>query len=332
MDLNTILIILGVVALVALIVHGLWSNRREKSTYFKNANTFSRTSQANATVEEPVGQSLPESNQQISSVPPVSESPMSSSYVAPAAPQMSAQVAARQTEKTVDDIKITIPEAQPTVYDMGNHRSESVASPTRANYDMPTPTQAANPAEMTLADLEAQDDSFEGINSSSPELREQLAELSTENHPTVSFNHSTPTPAPSKPKQTQGYIQLYLIPERYETFNGVTLIQALENLGFLFGDRAMYHRHLDLSDASPVLFSVANLEQPGSFSPYETDFATAGIVLFMHLPSPGNDLANLRMMIRAARTLAEDLQGVILTDTQEIFDAAAEQDYLSRVA
>ena len=35
MDLNTILIILGVIALIALVVHGLWSNRREKSKYFK---------------------------------------------------------------------------------------------------------------------------------------------------------------------------------------------------------------------------------------------------------------------------------------------------------
>ena len=49
-------------------------------------------------------------------------------------------------------------------------------------------------------------------------------------------------------------------------------------------------------------------------------------------PSPGNNLANLRMMIRAAKTIAEDLGGVVLTDQQEIFDDMAEQDYLSRIA
>ena len=47
MDLNTILIILGVIALLALVAHGIWSNRREKSQYFQNANTFSQNHQPN---------------------------------------------------------------------------------------------------------------------------------------------------------------------------------------------------------------------------------------------------------------------------------------------
>ena len=34
MDLNTILIILGIIALIGLVGHGIWSNRREKSLYF----------------------------------------------------------------------------------------------------------------------------------------------------------------------------------------------------------------------------------------------------------------------------------------------------------
>ena len=66
---------------------------------------------------------------------------------------------------------------------------------------------------------------------------------------------------------------------------------------------------LILSVASPVLFSVANIEQPGTFDYYNmAEFSTMGVVLFMQLPSPGNNLANLRMMIRAAKTIAEDLR------------------------
>ena len=136
-----------------------------------------------------------------------------------------------------------------------------------------------------------------------------------------------------KPKQTTGFVQLYVISNQNREFYGPQLSQSLENLGFIFGERQMYHRHFDLSVASPVLFSVANIEQPGTFDYYNmAEFSTMGVVLFMQLPSPGNNLANLRMMIRAAKTIAEDLGGVVLTDQQEIFDDVAEQDYLSRIA
>lgn len=37
MDLNAILIILGVIALIILVAHGIWSNRCEKSQYFENS-------------------------------------------------------------------------------------------------------------------------------------------------------------------------------------------------------------------------------------------------------------------------------------------------------
>ncbi|WP_318151885.1 cell division protein ZipA C-terminal FtsZ-binding domain-containing protein, partial [Pasteurella canis] len=56
-----------------------------------------------------------------------------------------------------------------------------------------------------------------------------------------------------------------------------------------------------------------------------------GIALFMQLPSEGNDLMNLRMMIRAAKSIAEELEGFVLTDKQEIFDEQAEKAYLARV-
>ena len=334
MDLNTILIILGVIALIALVVHGLWSNRREKSKYFKSANTFNRTSKSGevnsfsqaadpnadirlthrAQAAQPVQQNVQPK------VTPQAASQQQLNF-----DEQHAQVDARQIEKSVDDIKISLPN-QP-VYEMNTAQPAPAPQPEPVVYPETNVQPKPRVAEMTIEELEAQSNDFDGVNSSSPELREQLAEMSLNPtqepaHENVHFNYHEPVEV-EKPKQTTGFVQLY----------GPQLSQSLENLGFIFGERQMYHRHFDLSVASPVLFSVANIEQPGTFDYYNmAEFSTMGVVLFMQLPSPGNNLANLRMMIRAAKTIAEDLGGVVLTDQQEIFDDMAEQDYLSRIA
>lgn len=315
MDLNTILIILGGVVLIALVVHGLWSNRREKSKYFQNATTFNRTSAQETQAQAP--HFAPETS--------VSQpSPVFSPQVQPAQPQADYH----ERERSVDDIKISIPNTTP------------VREPIRVEYDMKiTPKPTANPASMTLEQLEAQGSDFEGINSSSPELREQLSQMSLgeleldeleEVKPSVHFNEARAAD-PNVEKQTSGYIQLYIVSPQHREFHGAKLIQSLENLGFIWGEHNMYHRHFDLSVASPTLFTVANLQDDGGFMPYNADFSTIGVALFMKLPSPGNDLANLKLMIRAAKTLAEDLGGSILTEDEQLFDDVQEQHYLARV-
>ena len=342
MDLNTILIILGVIALIALVVHGLWSNRREKSKYFKSANAFNRTSKcgevntfsqvADANADTSLTHSA-EIVQAVQQIERFNVTPQVTSQLE----EQSAQVDASQIEKSVDDIKISLPN-QP-VYEMNTTQPAPAPAPQPEPVVYPETNVQPKPrvAEMTIEELEAQSNDFDGVNSSSPELREQLAEMSLNPaqepvHENVHFNYHEPVEV-EKPKQTTGFVQLYVISNQNREFYGPQLSQSLENLGFIFGERQMYHRHFDLSVASPVLFSVANIEQPGTFDYYNmAEFSTMGVVLFMQLPSPGNNLANLRMMIRAAKTIAEDLGGVVLTDQQEIFDDVAEQDYLSRIA
>ena len=314
MDLNTILIILGVIALIALVVHGLWSNRREKSKYFKSANTFNRTSK-NGEVN-PFSQAAdPNADIRLTHRAQAAQ-PVQQSVQPKVVPQTASQ---QQFNFDEQPAPTPAPQPEPVVYPETNVQ--------------PKPRVA----EMTIEELEAQSNDFDGVNSSSPELREQLAEMSLNptqeaTHESVHFNYHEPVEV-EKPKQTTGFVQLYVISNQNREFYGPQLSQSLENLGFIFGERQMYHRHFDLSVASPVLFSVANIEQPGTFDYYNmAEFSTMGVVLFMQLPSPGNNLANLRMMIRAAKTIAEDLGGVVLTDQQEIFDDVAEQDYLSRIA
>ena len=325
MDLNTILIILGVAALIALVAHGLWSNRREKSKYFKNAGTFNRASTP-ASIQERSTPHQPAPERASATAPhsaPIHQAVLKAQQQPLDNDSATEQADYQKTERTVDDIKISIPNIEPA------------RQPIRMEYQMKPSQPAANPATMTLEQLEMQNDNeFEGINSSSPKLREQLAQMSrgelTELNSAESFNEAPATEAKT-PKQTSGYLQLYVISPQYREFHGANLIQSLENLGFIFGRHNMYHRHFDLSVASPTLFSVANLQDDGAFNPYQPEFTTIGVALFMKLPSPGNDLANLKLMIRAAKTLAEDLGGSILTEDEQIFDAVQEQAYLARV-
>lgn len=128
-----------------------------------------------------------------------------------------------------------------------------------------------------------------------------------------------------------GIITLYVVAPQGGAFNGLNVVQQLDALGLQYGEYRIFHRHIDNAD-SPVLFSVANIMEPGIFEMSSIEqFATIGLVFFMQLPSPNNDLANLRIMINTAESLAKSLGGFVLDDQQQLFDDNARQNYLLRV-
>ena len=51
----------------------------------------------------------------------------------------------------------------------------------------------------------------------------------------------------------------------------------------------------------------------------------------MHLPSAGNDLANLKLMIRTVESFAQSVGGFVLDEQQQLFDDEKRQHYLLRV-
>ncbi|MDU8923700.1 cell division protein ZipA [Pasteurellaceae bacterium LIM206] len=346
MDLNTILIILGILALIALVVHGLWSNRREKSQYFQNANAFGRGGRQGFTANG--------NNSAPTAQPPAFAQPKPNPAAEPAQQSLnferdhSAQESAQPIPQSVDQIKITLPNVEPApestapVYEM---RPSAPVSPEPQHYQQPA--QPIDYAQQSIAAIKSAADEEESINSSSPELRVQLQEAAQFGEPVQTFNQSPiskPTlqqplessqpsePRPSQTAPTSSFIMLYIVAPENRQFQGAALAQALDDLGFLFGEGNIYHRHLDLTVASPVIFSVANINQPGTFNPYTMhDFLTVGVAMFMQLPSAGNDRANLKIMLRTAKSLADQLGGFVLTDEQEIFTEAAEQAYLAKV-
>ncbi|MBR0573156.1 MULTISPECIES: cell division protein ZipA [Pasteurellaceae] len=126
-------------------------------------------------------------------------------------------------------------------------------------------------------------------------------------------------------------ITLYLVAPENKEFSGEEIVQKLEEMGFQYGEHKIFHRHIDNS-ASPIIFSVANMMQPGVFDLDKIhSFSTIGLLFFMYIPSAGNDVTNLRLMISTVESLSKSLGGFVLNDQQALFDKQSHSEYIRRV-
>ncbi|RYU69483.1 cell division protein ZipA [Aliivibrio finisterrensis] len=117
-----------------------------------------------------------------------------------------------------------------------------------------------------------------------------------------------------------------------ERFNGSRLFNSLEQNGLVFGDMAIYHRHSDLSGAGKVLFSVANMVSPGHFQVSEgEEFSTPGISFFLPLPCHGEAEHNFKLMLQTAQLVSSELGGNILDEKRDMLTPNKIDEYKKRV-
>jgi cell division protein ZipA len=112
------------------------------------------------------------------------------------------------------------------------------------------------------------------------------------------------------PKEAERRIvTLRVVPRREPRFPGRALRQAFAASGFWHGPLDIYH----LPDAEGrVVLSAAALAQPGTFDPSIMDSQRfSGLNLFAVLPGPQPQRDTFEELVRAARTLAERLEGAI---------------------
>ncbi|MDE1250159.1 cell division protein ZipA [Vibrio aestuarianus] len=104
-----------------------------------------------------------------------------------------------------------------------------------------------------------------------------------------------------------------------EPFVGTKLFDSMQQNGLLYGDMDIFHRHADLSGTGKVLFSVANMMQPGTLEHNDpADFTTQGISFFMTLPCYGEADQNFKLMLKTAQQIADDLGGNVLDDARNL--------------
>lgn len=104
-----------------------------------------------------------------------------------------------------------------------------------------------------------------------------------------------------------------------EPFVGTKLFDSMKQNGLLYGEMDIFHRHSDLSGTGKVLFSVANMMQPGTLKHDDPDeFTTKGISFFMTLPCYGDSEQNFKMMLRTAQQIADDMGGNVLDEKRNL--------------
>lgn len=327
MELHILFFILAGLLVAILVGVSLWSARREKSRIF--SNTFSNrppsTPIDNSVLNVPASLNLNHRVDELNNTGAMAES--------------SAQIQ-QEVESSLREIKIHLPKqennahSQPSAAPIYNHQPAFVNNTPAPQPVIEPAPKATSVLEVSVEELQRQAAQGGEVDFYSNEVRAELARNSMRNVEPASASMIEPVVEPqSEPVVQNNMITLYVVAPEGQQFQGDDVAQSLEALGFQFGEYQIFHRHQHLGDSnSPVIFSAANMMQPGIFDLAKiSHFSTVGLVLFMHLPS-GNDAVNLRLLIKTTQNLAESLGGFVLNENRELFDELSYQAYLARVS
>jgi cell division protein ZipA len=113
-------------------------------------------------------------------------------------------------------------------------------------------------------------------------------------------------------------ICLFLQARDSHRISGVDLLDAALKSGMVFGERDIFYRVMDESEE--VIFSMANLEKPGSFDKTAwNSLETKGVTMFMTLPGPMSSLDAWDALLATSRRIAELLHADLLDDSHSVF-------------
>ena len=124
--------------------------------------------------------------------------------------------------------------------------------------------------------------------------------------------------AVAKPAPTQQQILvMHLMAPKGELLSGQQLQEAALNVGLRYGELKIFQRHLDEDGSGEVLFSMANLVNPGTFDLKTIDqMSTPGVTLFMALDDIDDPVSAFDIMIESVDSMAAVMNLNVLDETR----------------
>ena len=118
-----------------------------------------------------------------------------------------------------------------------------------------------------------------------------------------------PTAPPRSPKMT---LVLTVMASRHQLFHGPKIQVVAEALRFRLNSEGLYELFPETEAADVPILGLAHLRKPGSFEPQTLrELHTPGLLLFMKLPGPLEEMKALDLLVITADQLAQRLGGLI---------------------
>ncbi|HFK4649264.1 cell division protein ZipA [Serratia marcescens] len=330
-DLRLILIVVGAIAIIALLLHGLWTSRKERSALFRDRPAKRSQKEREQTpiddLEEGVGEvrvraAHPQDEPSFGHFDAAREEPVAAPKPAPAAAPAprAVQPAAHQTPP---------PLSQRPEYDdilLNNYAPDEE----QAEPQQPQPAARREPR---VDDLPHEHEALQGAEPAfhaEPAPVQQAPEVKPAQEPAPQPQQPAAAPIQAKLKET--VLVLHVAAHQGGVIGGEVLLQSVLQAGFQFGEMGIFHRHISPAGSGPVLFSLANMVKPGSFDPdMMSDFSTPGVSMFMMVPSYGDANQNFKLMLQSAQRIADDVGGVVLDDERRMMTPQKLETYKARI-
>ncbi|WP_211315191.1 cell division protein ZipA [Photobacterium lipolyticum] len=322
-ELRLVLIIVGALAISALLLHGLWTSRKEKPAKFG---------------EKPLGKLGDTNNVDTDGF---DQDGVGSVRVVNTGPEEAEKKAHKRTEPElhfgeklqadplldvacnasfVDDLpkmSATAEKIEPQA-SIDTYQSETEAMPVE-------PQGPAEPVQVVKAEPATADTALSSAAlserpdaepNSGAEAQPVVADSSDEVAEVIEPEEPAPSLVPMvepEPVLEPSYLALSVHARNGEMLQGAKLFGCLEQHNLIFGDNAVYHRHADLAGVEPVLFSAANMIHPGNFPEgNEDNFETPGVSFYLMLPCYGRADQNFNLMLQTVQQIADELNADVL--------------------
>jgi cell division protein ZipA len=353
-DLQLVLFVLGAIAIIAVLVHGFWSIRKQQPKEMKQSPMAGfykdqaqrrdsegfdadgigkvrvrKADEVEETVIKPVLKTnlsqkahRPETPQ---SHTPQSHTPLQDSLRQPDTPVR------QPTQPTQQPLFVDDAAPAPTAPSLAQHVNSAMSSPKKI-FNSSTSTAKLESYTGKPLPPRAEPAKAEPVKVEPKTVQTEAPKAAPK---PVSTSESKPEKTATQaeqPSDPTDVLVLHIVAKQGSQIHGAELLPSLLSLNFKFGDMDIFHRHIDNAGNGKVLFSLANMLKPGVFDPDNMEqFVTQGVVLFMTLPAFGDPMMNFTIMLNSAYQIADDLDADILDGQRQPWSDAIKKDYIRRV-